>query len=229
MDRNDTRHLAMPAASAGILMASYLLLRPYGDADSSTSGAAAEAYASGWWVVAHLLGALALVQIGRLGLRIDDLLATTTTRLARWTGLAGAVLALPFYGLETFALHGIGRAGITDPSVMPLVDEVRDHPAAMTVFGLGLLLLAVSPVLTALAWHRAARPAGWAAPTWAAWPLALVAVAFVPQYALPPAGRMAYGVVFAVAAVWLAVAAQRAKGVSPRRPSSPGPRPSGQA
>ena len=93
MRTDDTRHLAMPAASAGILMAAYLLLRPYGDADSSTSRAAAEAYASGWWVVAHLLGALALVQIGRLGLRVDDLLATTTTRFARCAATASPMAA----------------------------------------------------------------------------------------------------------------------------------------
>ncbi len=212
-----TRHLAMPAASAGILMAAYLLLRPYGDAESSTSRAAAEAYASGWWVVAHLLGALALVQVGRLGLRIDDLLATTTTRIARWTGLAGAVLVLPFYGLETFALHGIGHAGLTDPSVLPLVDEVRDHPAAVAPFALGFLLLAVSGIAVALAWQRAVSAGRWAGPAWAAWPLAVATALLLPHFFLPPAGRMAFGVAFAVVALLLAaVSAREARGTHDR-------------
>ena len=77
-----TRHLAMPAAASGLLMAAYLLLRPYGDGGSATTPQAAAAFASSWWVVAHLAGALSLVQLARVGLRINDLLSTTTTRLA---------------------------------------------------------------------------------------------------------------------------------------------------
>lgn len=212
MRSTDTRHLAMPAASAGILMATYLLLRPYGDADSATSPEAAAAYASQWWVVAHLAGALALVQVGRLGLRIDDLLGTTTTFAARWTGLAGAVLVLPIYGAETFGLHAVGRAGLADATAMTLVGGVRgqDHPAGMTLFALGLLLLSVSGLSTAIAWQGAARSGRWAAPAWAAWPFAAGAALVLPQFFLPPAGRMAFGVVFAAASVLLAVIAQRA-------------------
>lgn len=220
MRPTDTRHLAVPAASAGILMALYLLLRPYGDADSSTSRAAAEAYASGWWITAHLLGALALVQVGRLGLRVDDLLESSKARLARWTGLAGAVLVLPFYGLETFALNGIGRAGLTDPSVMPLVDEVRDHPAAMTPFALGFLLLAVSGVTVALAWQQAVRADGWSGPSWAAWPLAVGVALLLPHFFLPPVGRMAFGVAFAVVALLFAAVSARAARGSTERPGA---------
>lgn len=210
MRSTTTQHLVMPAASSGLLMAVYLLLRPYGDAASSTSPAAAEAFASGWWIVAHLAGALALVQLARVGLRIDDLHSTMTTRVARWSGLAGAVLVLPYYGAETFGLHAIGRAGLSDPTVMPLVDEVRDHPAAMTTFAIGLLLLAVSGVTVAIAWQRAVQAGRWSAPAWAAWPFAAGAALVLPQFFLPPAGRMGFGVAFAVAAVLLAAVAWRA-------------------
>lgn len=212
------RHLTMPTISSGLLMAVYLLLRPYGDAGSATSPEAAAAFASGRWVVAHLAGALALVQLARLGLRFDDLLSTTTTMIARWSGLAGAVLVLPYYGAETFGLHAIGRAGLSDPTVLSLVDEVRGHPAAITTFGLGLLLLAVSGVAMAWAWQRAVRSGTWSAPSWAAWPLAAGAVLVLPQYSLPPAGRIAFGVAFAVAAGVLAVAAHRAQSPSVLRP-----------
>ena len=74
MRSTDSRHLVMPAASSGLLMAAYLLTRPYGDAASPTSPEAAAAFASAWWVSAHLAGALALVQLARVGLRLDDLL-----------------------------------------------------------------------------------------------------------------------------------------------------------
>lgn len=210
MRSTDIRDLAMPAASSGVLMAAYLLIRPYGDATSSTSPEAAAAFASGWWVVAHLAGALALVQLARVGLRIDDLLSTTTTMIARWSGLAGAVLVLPYFGAETFGLHAIGRAGLADPAALSLVEEVRGHPAALTTFGLGLLLLAVSGITTALAWQGAARSGCWIVPAWVAWPLGIGAALVLPQFYLPPMGRMAFGVAFAVAALILAVAASAA-------------------
>lgn len=210
MPATTTRLLAMPAATSGILMAVYLLLRPYGDSLSSTSTEAAAAFASRWWVVAHLAGALALVQLGRVGLRVDDLLATSTTRIARWAGLAGAVLVLPYYGAEAFGLHVIGRAGMSDPSVMALVDEVRGHPAALTTFGLGLLLLAVSGIATAGGWQQAARAQGWAVPALAPWPLAVATILLLPQYSLPPTGRMIYGIAYAAAAMVLALTAARA-------------------
>lgn len=206
----DTRHLVMPAASAGVLMAVYLLMRPYGDATSSASQQAAAAFAGRWWVPAHLAGALALVELGRLGLRIDDLLSSTTTMIARWSGLAGAVLVLPYFGAEAFGLNAIGRLGLTDPTALSLVEEVRGHPAALTTFGVGLVLLAVSGVSTALAWQEAARTGHWAVPAWAAWPLGIGAVLVLPHFYLPPAGRMTFGIVFAVAALILAVTAGRA-------------------
>ncbi|HIZ96979.1 MAG TPA: hypothetical protein H9805_00195 [Candidatus Janibacter merdipullorum] len=204
------RHLVMPAAASGLLMAGHLLLRPYGDAPSSTSPEAAAAFASPWWVVAHLAGALALVQLARVGLRIDDLLSTSTTMIARWSGLAGVALSLPYYGAETFGLHAIGRAGVDDPAVLGLVDEVRNHPSALTTFGVGLLLLAVSGLATATAWRGAVRSERWATPAWAAWPLAVGALLLLPQFFLPPAGRTAFGVAWAAAALILAVAAHRA-------------------
>ena len=209
MHDHTTRHLAVPAATSGLLMATYLLLRPYGDAGSATSPEAAAAFASTWWVTAHLAGALALVQLGHLGLRVEDLLRTRATMLARWTGLAGMTLVLPYYGAETFGLHAIGRLGTSDPAALALVDDVRNHPAALTTFGLGLLLLAVSAIATAVAWHRAVRTSRWSAPAWAAWPLALGGTLVLPQFYLPPTGRMVFGVAYAAAALLLAVSAWR--------------------
>lgn len=207
----DPRHLMMPALASGVLMAVYLLMRPYGDVTSSTSPEAAAAFADWRWVPAHLAGALALVQLARLGLRIDDLLSTTTTRIARWSGLAGAVLVLPYFGAETFALSAIGRLGLTDPTALSLVEEVRGHPAALTTFGVGLVLLAVSAVSMSLAWQGAARTGHWTVQAWAAWPLGIAAALVLPQFYLPPSGRMAFGIVFAVAALILAVSASRAR------------------
>ena len=104
---------------------------------------------------------------------------------------------LPYYGAETFGLHALGRAALAgDQGVLQLVDDIRDQPVALTMFGLGLILLAVCGLLVALAWHRRTG-------SLAAWPLGVLMALLLPQFYLPPTGRMAYGVLYAVAALLL--------------------------
>lgn len=210
------RDAAMPLVSSGVLMAAYLLLRPYGDKGAGPE--AAQAMASGWWVVSHVCGMLALASVGRAALRISDYAGGVSGLLARWAGLGGVVLVLPYYGAETFALHVIARqARDADAASMALITEIREQPVAMTMFGLGLLLLAVSGVAMASAWRRmagamAGEMAGQLA--WAGWPLGVLLVLFLPQFYLPEVGRMAYGVAYLVAASFLALAVRRAMGPS---------------
>lgn len=190
------RDLLVPLAMTGILMAVYLLVRPYGDSPALTPNSAeqAAAFVSPWWVAAHVAGALALAGFGRLALRLSDLARESfAARLARWSGLTGAVLVLPYFGAETFALHVIGRHALTDVSVLAMVDEIRNQPVAISLFGLGLLLLAVAGVAFALAWTRYASSR-------AAWPLGILVALVLPQFYLPPVGRMAFGVVYLLAA-----------------------------
>lgn len=189
-------HLAAPLVGTGLLMAVYLLARPYGDADDATTLAAAQAFASPRWVAAHLCGALALASFGRLALRVNDLIDSTPARLARWSGLSGAVLVLPYYGAETFGLHALGREALaTGPGVLTLVGEIRNHPAALATFGVGLILLAVSGPVVAWAWQRATGSR-------AAWSLGILVALVLPQFYLPPAGRMIFGVAYLGAAAW---------------------------
>lgn len=190
-----THHLAAPLIGTGLLMGVYLLTRRYGDT-TGDDAAVARAFASTWWIVAHLCDALALASIGRLALRLHDLLATLRTRIARLTGLAGAVLVLPYYGAETFGLYAVGRSAVNGtPTALELVDPIRNHPAALATFGAGLLLLAVSGLAMAAGWSRAYTSA-------AAWPLAVLIAAVLPQFYLPPVGRMAFGVLYLLAAIW---------------------------
>lgn len=85
-----------------------------------------------------------------------------------------------------------------------LVDQIGNQPIAMTMFGLGLLLLAVSGIATALAWQRSGlgRP-------WAAWPVGLGVALVLLQFFLPPSGRMAFGIAYAIAAGVLVFALAR--------------------
>lgn len=209
------RDLLVPLGMTGILMAVYLLVRPYGDMTSSAAEKAA-AFASPWWIVAHVAGALALVGFGRLALRLADLERDWfVTRLARWAGLSGVVLVLPYFGAETFALHVLGRHAAAGDTALPaLVDEIRNQPVAMTLFGLGLLLLAVAGIAFALAWTRYAGSR-------AAWPLGILVALVLPQFYLPPVGRMAFGVAYLLAAVLLAVVVLR-RDPAPEAATEPG-------
>lgn len=164
--------LLLPLISTGLLMAAYLLVRPYGDSPTLAPEVRAAAFASPRWIIAHLAGALALVSFARFALRFSDAHPrSTAVRLARWSGLGGVVLVLLYYGAETFALHVIGRqAAAGDLALLELVEQIRNLPAALVAFGVGLLLLAVSGITTAIAWRRITG-------SLAAWPLGLAYLA----------------------------------------------------
>lgn len=206
-EQRTTRHLVMPIVASGVLMAAYLLLRPYGDAGGGRQ--AAESMATQAWVVAHVCGMLALAQYARAALRLSEVVDTAWALVARRAALAGLVLVLPYYGAETFALHVIARRWLDtgDDSVSGLVDVVREQPVALSMFGLGLVLLAVGGLCLAVAWQRAGVGV-----RWAAWPLGVLVALLLPQFYLPAPGRMAYGVAYLIAAGVLAGAAFRVSG-----------------
>lgn len=206
------RHpLLAPTVATGVLMAAYLVLRPYGDVPASTTPTAARAFASPWWIVAHLCGAFAIASFGQLTLRLADVDRSLPARLGRSAGLAGTVLVLPYYGAETFGLHALGQRALeADPAALELVDVVRDQAAAVTMFVVGLLLLGLAGILIGLTWQRRGGRMAWAA-----WPLGLMVAAIAPQFYLPPGGRAAFGLAYAMSAALLVVAALRAEDARP--------------
>lgn len=207
MDR--TRSLLAPIVGTGLLMAGYLLIRPYGDTPQGGGLASATAFASPRWIVAHLCGVLAIASFARLALRLHDAAPGATARFARWSALAGTVLVLPYYGAETFGLHVLGRAALAgDTAALVLVEQVRNQPVALVLFGLGLLLLATAGLATALAWQSSGLVTGPARR--AAWPLGVMVALLLPQFYLPAEGRMAFGVAYGLAAVLLLAALLRA-------------------
>ena len=195
----DIRPLLVPTVATGVLMAAYLLLRPYGDAHDGT---AAQAYASPWWVVSHLCGILALTAFAVLLGRLARTLPGRGLSVANALALPGVVLVALYYGAETFALAVVAQA-LPQADALALVAAIRNHPVAMTAFALGLVGLGVAALLAARAWQRSAPAAGWAL-----WPLAVLVALVLPQFFLPVAGRMAFGVAYAIAAAVFARALQ---------------------
>ncbi|MDN5727635.1 MAG: hypothetical protein L0G99_17150, partial [Propionibacteriales bacterium] len=85
--------LMTSAETSGVLMAAYLLLRPYGDAAGGV--AALDAFASPLWIVAHVCGVFSLaaaVVLTRLPAAFDDGRSPRLARLAQGCGFAGLVL-----------------------------------------------------------------------------------------------------------------------------------------
>ena len=122
-----------PLAAAGALFVIYPLVRPWGDA---TPDGMAAAFGSPFWLVAHMAAMAAFVLVGVAGL---------PSRAAQAAWVAGTALVLPYYGAEAFALHALAGT----PDVAALAEQIRMGATQVTVFGLGLGLLAVAGVLFA--------------------------------------------------------------------------------
>ncbi|MCE0767683.1 hypothetical protein LWC35_33020 [Pseudonocardia kujensis] len=173
---------------AGALLVAHPALRPYGDA---TVDGMAAAFASPAWLVSHLAAVAGFVLVG-LGIR-------PLSRAAAAMWWIGAGLVLPYYGAEAFALHALGLHS-SGAALAAAADAVRNGPVQLTAFGAGLLLFAASAVLVAVRGRALALP------------FALAMVLFLPQFFLPPALRIAHGVLLGVGCVLLAAAVHRRAG-----------------
>ncbi|MFD4354135.1 hypothetical protein ACFWPX_16390 [Nocardia sp. NPDC058518] len=179
-------------AVAGVALAAYPLLRPYSD-EKTLSGAAA--FASNSWVFAHLLAVLGFALIA--GAMLFDVASRPATRnglrvAAAATGVVAVTLLSLYYGFECFALNEIGKAALEANSDqgMALADRIRNHPAALTLFGLGWLALGVAVTLWVVALRSGWAPIAFAALVWL----------YLPQFFLPSAGRIGHGVLVLIAA-----------------------------
>ena len=204
MTRNRTGALAL--AAAGVLFVLYPAVRPWHD-ESTVSGATAS-MSSQAWVAAHFFAMLGfiLLPLGLLAVR-DALAGTQSASLARTAAVVtwiGAGLTLPYYGAEDFGLHAIAanHAG----HLLDLISAVRYQPLAMTIFGAGLVLLAVGAVLAAVAIWRSG-----VLPRYSGIVFAVGLALFFPQFYLPPAGRIAHGVLTGIGLAIVAVSLWRAK------------------
>ncbi|MFC7645771.1 hypothetical protein ACFQX6_38010 [Streptosporangium lutulentum] len=89
---------------------------------------------------------------------------------------------------------------------MELTEAVRFNPIAITVFGAGLVSLAVGSILAAVAVWRSGI-----LPRWSGVPIAIGFALFIPQFFGTPAMRIAHGVLITAGSLWLASALWRAQ------------------
>lgn len=176
-------------AVAGVLFLLYPVVRPW--TDETTTAGAHEAMASWSWVAAHFFAMVGfiLVPLALLGLR--ETLGITPIAVM-W---AGAGLTLPYYGAEDFGLHGAATKG---SNLLDVADAVRYNPIAVTMFGVGLVTLAVGAVMVARKLNN-----------YAAWTFAAGFVLFLPQFFTPAPVRIAHGVLMLAGLVWLAASQTR--------------------
>lgn len=195
--------------AAGVAFAGYPIVRPAGDSGAD--------WASPAWLVAHLLAVagfgLLVAGLAALWSALRDGPGERAGFAAVVTGGAGAVLVLPYYGAEVFALNVIGARG--DAGLLSMGDAIRFLPAAAVTFVAGLLALAAASMLAAVAIRR-----GRVLPAWTGWLLAAGFVLYLPQFFAPYELRVAHGVLVAagcLAVAWYLVPARRPRRDAPQR------------
>jgi len=197
---------AVSLVVAGILFVLYPAIRPFSD-ETSLSGATA--FASSEWLLAHMLGMLGftLIGLGMLGLYFA-LRDTRSERLAfraLVVGWLGIGLTLPYYGGEAFGLHAIGQEALRqhNATLVGLADVVRGGPQEV-MFGVGLLLIAVSAIMVAIAiWKSGVLP------RWSGVPFALAFALYLPQFFGNQPIRVAHGLLVAIGCLWIAASMWR--------------------
>jgi hypothetical protein len=213
------RWTSVAFVAAGLSFILFPLLRPWPD-ETATTINLATAFASDRWVVSHLCGILGLALLAPALLGLRTILAQPGTAAdgdragvrpgagvgaATWalvTAWTGAGLAALYFGAEIFGIRTIAEAALRDGDLGLLADieVLRMQPWAVTLFVAGLLLLAVSGVLVAVAlWRAGTRP------RWAGVPLAIGLVLLLPQFFGGAELRITHGFLFAAGCVLVAV------------------------
>ncbi|MFD3592952.1 hypothetical protein ACFWU5_09505 [Nocardia sp. NPDC058640] len=194
---------AVAFALAGVLFVIYEVAAPR-VADQTTLESA-QSWASTGWSLAHLAAIIGLVLIPLGYSALRDHLADTrneaTAAKATTIGYIGSALTISYYGAETYGLAAIGRRAVADgdATLTEVGNAFRYDATAMTVFALGLTLIAVAAVLAAVAVWRSGT-----LDRWSGVPLAALLVTMLPQFFLPQIGRIAWGAMVAAATFWLA-------------------------
>ncbi|MDA1359100.1 hypothetical protein O1R50_05670 [Glycomyces luteolus] len=206
---------ALAFGIAGVLFVIYEAAAPRAD---QTTLEGAESWTSTGWAVGHLAAILGLTLIplgyGALRGHLEGTRNEKTAFAAATIGYIGSALTISYYGAEVYGLKAIGQRAVEDgdATLTAVGDAFRMDPTALAVFVIGLALIAVAAVLAAVAVWRSGTLRKWSGV-----PLAALLVTMMPQYFLPHVGRIAWGAMVTVAALWLAAELWRAAAKRPER------------
>ncbi|HEY1093220.1 MAG TPA: hypothetical protein VGE61_00850 [Glycomyces sp.] len=206
---------ALAFALAGILFVIYEAAAPRAD---QTTLEGAESWTTAGWSIAHVsaIVALILVPLGYGALRghLEGTRNEKTAFLAATIGYIGSGLTISYYGAEVYGLKAIGQRAVEDgdATMTEVGNAFRYDPTAMTVFAIGLALIAVGAVCAAVAVWRSGT-----LNKWSAVPLAVLLVTMLPQYFLPHGGRIVWGALVTLASLWLAAEMWRASAKRPAK------------
>jgi len=203
-----TRIGALGLAIAGVLFLVYETVAPR-TAQDTLEGAAS--WASSGWAVGHVSAiiGLILIPLGWAGLRnyLADTRTERLTYLATTLGYIGSALSISYYGAEVYGLRAIGARAVADgdASLTKIGEDFRLDAIAVTVFALGLALIAAAAILAAVAIWRSGTMS-----RWSGIPLATAMVLYLPHFSVPHAARIGWGALVTVGAVWIGVELWRA-------------------
>ena len=190
---------------SALLLAAFPLIRPFFRLDprepAETLAVAAPAIVSTSWLVAHLLCTLAFILLPYGLIILYATLASNPIErrafLALVLSLAGIALILPMLGVETYMLPILGKlyqAGQSE--IFPAIDMIY-RGAALGVFLVALLFLAVGAITFAIAiWKSRLLP------RWAGVLLATGLALWFPPF--PEVVRIIDGFAIGFGGVWLA-------------------------
>ncbi|GHF21860.1 hypothetical protein [Pseudolysinimonas yzui] len=181
--------------TVGALFVLYPALRPWQD-ETLADGAAA-AMGSPLWVASHSLAMLGFILLPAVPIVFAwhekrGRRTLVSAAIVLWLGVG---LVLPYYGAEAFALNAVATLGGTD--LIAVSDSIRFGPVQGLSFLAGLLLVAAGAVLTAAGLAKSH-------PWWLGVAFAAGFVLFGPQFAGPPAVRVAHGVLVGIGCLLLA-------------------------
>ena len=154
------RHVdAALLALSGICFVAFPVIRPFGDG-SGDPKVVAETFASGAWVVAHVLGLLAFIL---LALGLHGLIHYARNQNLAYAGFLicaiGAGLTVAFFGAEAFGLNSIGEQALRESrtDALELANDLRFGPAIFVMLA-GLLAVVTGTCLVAFAVWKSPLP-----------------------------------------------------------------------
>lgn len=182
------------AVAGGALLAAFPLIRPWGDKAGGPADMV-DAFASPMWVAAHVAGMVGFMFLVAAVVAWQRCHGVNAGGIPWWVA-SGVALMGPFFGAEAFGLHVIAGSAPQDQAITA-ANAIREGTVQLTMFAVGLLIIAVGAVLLA----RRDRSATL---------LSFALVTYLPQFFVAPQVRVAHGVILFAGAAWWAWSLARA-------------------